>query len=534
MPSEKTENFILSEPPVRYESDFSEKSDARVWERQQSRDQVLDRDQDQDQATGTNPDIAASGLNAGYVPISSLRKAQRLWKNSSVHQRVKILRRFRKQIAEEVETWTQTVAAERQRCEVEVLTSEVLPFIEAIRYLEQNLKALLKPEKLGWRGRPLWLSLCHSEIRRDPLGVVLILAPSNYPLLLAGVQCIQALAAGNAVIWKPAERCSESAWLVQKGLEKAGIWPDLVSVIHPSLDSGKAALHAGPDHVVLTGSHSTGRSVIKTLSEESHFSTTFELSGCDAMYVRSDADLQMAARALGFGMRLNQGRTCIAPRRIFVHAEIAREWKLLVAEQIRSIPRQELTTDQDRLYREWIQSAVKDGASPIVGSCQGVDPITAPLLLDHGNVDMELAQNDVFAPVSLLISVRTDEEFLELQDQCNYRLGASIFSRDVAAAKRLAQKMNVGTVTINDLIAPTADPRIPFGGRGLSGHGVTRGKEGFLAMTQPKVITATRSKFRPHFDPVDPKMKAPLYRFVQWLHGSWIQFAKKDSHKPTR
>lgn len=519
MPSEKTDYFTMPEPQVRAEGVFSESLDS------QDMDQVPS--QDQNQWPPSQGDFLNSNLNAGYVPVSTLRKAQGLWKTSSVQQRVRILRRFRKEIAREIEKWTQTVAAERQRSEVEALTSEVLPFLESIRFLERNLKTFLKPEKLGWVGRPIWLSLCRSEIHRDPLGVVLILAPSNYPLLLAGVQCIQAIATGNAVIWKPAAGCSKSAWLVQKGLEKAGIWPDLISVIHPSLESGKAALHAGPDHVVLTGSHATGRAVMKSLSDESRFSTTFELSGCDAMYVRSDADLRMAARALVFGMQLNQGRTCIAPRRIFIHAEIAKEWKLMVAEQLRSIPSQELTVGQDRLYREWIQSAIQEGASPIVGSCDVGKPVSVPLLLDHGNVDMSLAHNDVFAPVSLCISVRTDEEFLELQDQCDYRLGASIFSRDLAISKMLAQKMNVGTVTINDLIAPTADPRIPFGGRGLSGHGVTRGKEGLLAMTQPKVITATRSKFRPHFDPVTARMKAPFYRFVKLLHGDWINITKK-------
>ena len=139
---------------------------------------------------------------------------------------------------------------------------------------------------------------------------------------------------------------------------------------------------------------------------------------------------------------------------------------------------------------------------------------------------MELAKRDVFAPVATLISVSSDSAFLEAQSGCPYALGASIFTRDPSAANSLAKSLKVGTVTINDLIAPTADPRLPFGGCAHSGHGVTRGREGLLALTHPKVITRTRSKLRPHYDKIPEKQTSMLYRVVRALHGQWLSKKK--------
>ena len=122
-------------------------------------------------------------------------------------------------------------------------------------------------------------------------------------------------------------------------------------------------------------------------------------------------------------------------------------------------------------------------------------------------------------PLAVLTTVRDDEEALQRIADCPYALGASVFSRDTRAAEQLASRIRAGVVVINDLIAPTADPRLPFGGRGRSGFGVTRGAEGLLEMTVPRVITRRAGTARPHYAPLR-KSDAPIFAaFAQLAHG---------------
>ena len=183
------------------------------------------------------------------------------------------------------------------------------------------------------------------------------------------------------------------------------------------------------------------------------------------MYVRGDADLPLGAKALIFGLTLNHGRTCLAPKRIFVQEGALRSFEALLAEEFKKLPVSVFQPLSSARHQGWINEAVHAGAKILLcGSHYGIDSLKSPVILTNGSPTMELAKRDVFAPVATLISVSSDSAFLEAQSGCPYALGASIFTRDPSAANSLAKSLKVGTVTINDLIAPTADPRLPFGG----------------------------------------------------------------------
>ena len=353
------------------------------------------------------------------------------------------------------------------------------------------------------------------------------MAPSNYPLMLAGAQAAQALVAGNGVLFKPAEGHRGCSELLQKTALEAGFPQGIFELLDESVASAKAALAANPDHVILTGGHETGQLVAQELAKGHTFSTTFELSGCDAMYVRNDADMSLAVKALIFGLTLNHGRTCLAPKRIFVQEAALQSFEALLAEEFKKLPASIFQPLSSARHQGWINEAVHAGAKILLcGSHDGSDNLQSPVILTNGSPIMELAKRDVFAPVVTLISVSSDSAFLEAQSGCPYALGASIFTRDLSVANSLARSLKVGTVTINDLIAPTADPRLPFGGCAHSGHGVTRGREGLLALTHPKVITRTRSKLRPHYDKIPENQTSMLYRVVRALHGQWLSKKK--------
>lgn len=454
----------------------------------------------------------------GQSAARSAAVAQRAWAGTTLKQRRILLRNFRVLLAENGERLAVASALPRLRPTAEALTAEVIPLADACKFLERQSARLLGPRKLGRAGRPAWLNGVQTEIHREPLGVVLVIAPSNYPLFIPGVQVLQALAAGNAVLLKPGNHGTAAALALSELLRHAGLDHHLVQVLPESIDSVNGALDAGVAKVILTGSANTGAAVLAELAPRL-IPATMELSGCDAVFVLADADLDLATRALTFGLRLNQGATCIAPRRVFVHCSVATEFEgrlaaALAADNAPTIP---LPLRSD--IRRSLEDALARGAHLISGKLIPTGEAIAPFVVAGATNAMSLLHEDLFAPLMSLVTVADDHEAIELSRQCPYALGATVFSRDELSAREFAQRIRAGLVIINDVIAPSADPRIPFGGRGLSGFGVTRGAEGLLEMTSPKVVSVRRSRFLPHLDAPGEQDQSLFQNFLLLVHG---------------
>ncbi len=170
------------------------------------------------------------------------------------------------------------------RSVADTLVSEVLPLAEACRFLEREARWILAPQRLSTHARPFWLRRVTAETRREPLGVVLIIAPANYPLFLPGVQALQALAAGNAVLWKPAAGGMAAAEALRDVLVGCGLDPALLQLLDESPQAAADAIAAGVDKVFLTGSAATGTAVLSQLAAH-RTPAVMELSGCDAVFV---------------------------------------------------------------------------------------------------------------------------------------------------------------------------------------------------------------------------------------------------------
>ncbi|MEM8997536.1 MAG: aldehyde dehydrogenase family protein, partial [Acidobacteriota bacterium] len=395
----------------------------------------------------------------------------------------------------------------------ETLTAEVLPLLDACRFLERRARPLLAPRRPGLRGRPAWLVGSRLEIHRDPLGVVLVIGPSNYPILLAGVQLLQALVAGNAVVVKPGRDGFAAMRLLADLLADSGLPKDVLHVLPEDVEGAVSALEEGVDKVVLTGSRGTGRAVMRRLAETAT-PAVMELSGCDAVIVRADADLSMAADAVAFGMHLNGGFTCIAPRRLLVDRSVAESFVGELGRRLAGRDSTDLPADTaDALARD-VEAALARGGRVLAG---GVDPVKPLLLAGVSERDM-LRIADIPAPCAAVFEISGDDEALERVSAGRFRLGVSIFGAP-RASRALARRVDAGVVVVNDVIVPTADPRAPFGGRGASGFGVTRGAEGLLEMTATKTLIQRSGRLRPHYDPVG-EADAPLFEsFIQLCHG---------------
>ena len=445
------------------------------------------------------------------IAIDAVRAAQRVWKAVSVRQRLGVVGRFRELLAEN----PAAICVPMHRPPAETLAAEVLPLLDACRFLERDAGRLLVPRRVGsWR-RPLWLWGVRSEVRREPFGVVLIVGPGNYPLLLPGVQALQALTAGNAVLLKPAPGGRAVADAFSELVARAGLPAGLLTVLPETVDSVAEALAAGVDKVVLTGSAGVGRQVLSQLADHL-IPATMELSGCDAMFVLPDADLELVSKALAFGLRWNGSATCIAPRRVFVVADRASDLERCLVQRLAATAPAADHSAAARRAGALIREALTEGARLAAGSVLA-DGIT-PCVVADARPTMRLLQEEVFAPVVTLAAVADASAALQLAQASPYGLGATVFGHP-AAAWRLAADVQAGSVVVNDVIVPTVDPRLPFGGRGASGFGVTRGAEGLLEMTTVKVISERRGRLRAHLEPPPPDAAELFASYIRAVHG---------------
>jgi acyl-CoA reductase-like NAD-dependent aldehyde dehydrogenase len=454
--------------------------------------------------TGTDTEIDGS--------LRAARAAAGRWRETPIPARLDIIRRARRVLAARGLSVAATLGDRRPVADT--LTAELLPLLAAARFLERSAARLLAPRRLRG-GRPLWMLGITAAIHREPCGVVLIIAPSNYPLFLPGAQLLQALAAGNAVCVKPAPGCASPLRALAAILAEAGLPEGVLQLLEESAATGAAAVAAGFDRILLTGSAETGRAVLAAAAP-GLTPATMELSGNDAVLVLPGADLAVVAAALAYGLRLNSGATCIAPRRVFVIRAQAEALALALLDRVAGLALSPTPPAVAARLDGLMTEALSQGARLLSGPAAAGG--TAPVILGDARPEMRLLQEDVFAPWLAFVPVDSMEAAVAALGLCPYALGASIFGPE-AEARALARRVPAGSVCINDLIMPTADPRLPFGGRGRSGFGVTRGAEGLLEMTVVKTVSLRRGAFRPHLAPGGPGDAARYATLIALLYA---------------
>ena len=472
----------------------------------------------------------APGHAASYSSPST-HDAQLLWAARPLRARLAVLRRARHLLARRTAELCAAIPTTLARNPADTLITELLPLLDACRFLEREATNVLRTRHLGRRGLPWWLGTLSSSIERVPLGQILVIAPANYPLFLPGVQTLQALAAGNAVVWKPGAGGRSVAEIVAATLCEAGLPIDLLTVTDDTPEAAREAIAghitgAPPDKVILTGSFDTGRDVLHLLAE-SAIPCVAELSGCDSVIALPSADLDRLAAALAFGMRLNGSATCMAPRRLFLlnFTQARRDtlFDLLrtAFSQIPPIPAQPQTAQRlDTLLR----AAHHEGATVFGGLLpSGTGQHIAPTLVTNATPHLALTQADLFAPVLSVLEVPDHEALLAADAACPYALTSAIFG-DERDARTLVPHLHARTILINDLIVPTADPRLPFTGRGRSGFGSTRGAEGLLEMTSPRSTVLRRGSTARQYQPTGPAHIPFFEGMIRFSHAAtWKQ-----------
>ncbi|WP_157477289.1 aldehyde dehydrogenase family protein [Granulicella tundricola] len=443
---------------------------------------------------------------------------QALWSARPLRERLSVLRAGRLGLARKTDALVSAISTELARTRADSMVAEVLPLLAACRFLEREAGEILKTRRLGRRGLPFWLAGVESSVERVALGRVLVIGPENYPLFLPGVQVLQALAAGNAVVWKPGAGGRDVAEIFADVMERAGLPDGLLTVTDESVEAGVSAMRGGVDKVFFTGSGASGRAVMRAAAETAT-PVVAELSGCDAVIVLPSANVERVVAALLFGMRLNGSATCMAPRRLML---VGGGHERLVARLTDAFAAMDGVVVRDSV-REQLRGLVEEAKSAgavVHGDVR--DVFMKPLLVTRARPEMQLAQTDVFAPVLTVMEFGDVGAMLEADRACPFGLTAAVFGDEVEAT-RVGARMKVGTLLINDLIVPTADPRVPFGGRRGSGFGVTRGAEGLLEMTAVKTVLVRRGKGLRQYVPTTDTHENLFGGVIEMEHGDGLR-----------
>jgi acyl-CoA reductase-like NAD-dependent aldehyde dehydrogenase len=458
------------------------------------------------------------------------RQQQHAWAAKPVKERLRHIHQLRTALVTDHPRLCAAVEQDIGRPVDATLALEILGLAATCKFVERRAAKLLKPRKVPLSDRPVWLMGQRDTVHRRPRGVIGIIGTWNYPLWLNGVQILMALVAGNAVIWKPSEVAPQSAEALWEWLQRAGLPEGLLVRLPGTREAGKQLTDADIDHLIFTGHANTGRILAEHLGKRL-ISSTLELSGCDAEFVLDDADVNLAAKAAWFAATVNNGQTCLAVRRAFVDRKLYQPFlDALKPLAETAMPVKLAMPAQAEQAEQLIKEATNRGARVLAETNGTSVEGFKPTVVVDVQPEMAICRKDSFAPIMAVIPYDTLAEAVAASKQCEYHLAASIFTSQPQRALALAEELQVGMVTINDVIAPMGHPATPFGGNKLSGWGVTQGAEGLLEMTVPQVVSVKSGSWRPHYDPPGSSKITSgktIAALLQWSHGAtWWQRLK--------
>ena len=323
---------------------------------------------------------------------------------------------------------------------------------------------------------------------REPVGVILGIAPWNAPVILGCRAIATPLACGNPVILKASERCPRTHGIIIEAFEAAGFPPGVVNLVTNAPEDAAAVVGALIDHpavrrINFTGSTAVGRIVARRAAE--HLKPVLlELGGKAPLIVLEDADLDEAVKAAAFGAFLNAGQICMSTERIIVVDAVADEFARQLAEKAAAMPAPAVGDQVDRAAEESARALIDDAVS------QGARAIASgpATVIDGITPTMRLYRDESFAPVVGIIRAKDEEEAIRIANDSEYGLAAAVFTRDSARGLGVARRIRSGICHVN---GPTVhdEAQMPFGGVGASGYGRFGGKAAIDAFTELRSIT---------------------------------------------
>ncbi|MDA8433272.1 MAG: NAD-dependent succinate-semialdehyde dehydrogenase [Nitrospiraceae bacterium] len=405
--------------------------------------------------------------------IGRSRRVFSEWRGLPVRERARYVKRLGDQLKAEKRRYAEIMTREMGKA-IRESVAEVEKCAWLCDYYAENGERFLEPEEIGTEAK-------RSYVMFQPLGIVLAVMPWNFPFWQAFRFGIPAVTAGNVVVLKHASNVPMCALAIEEAFTKAGFPGNVFKTL---LISAKDALKLidedKVDAVSLTGSNQAGEEVgahagrkIKNL--------VLELGGSDPFIVLDDADVEKAGRVAVTARMINSGQSCIAAKRFIVMEEIAEEFKKVFLGRLKELkigdPMDETTDVGPVAKREILdtlneqrENAKAKGAEILqAGHSFSKGLFFSPCVISNPNPQMRIMTEEVFGPIAPVIVVRDEDEAVRIANDTPFGLGASVWSRDLKRAERIAERIDAGCIAINDMVK--SDPRLPFGGVKKSGVG---------------------------------------------------------------
>lgn len=447
---------------------------------------------------GEIPAVSPSAVSAA---IERARDAQPAWAAQSPAERSAVLDRFADLVEEHKEALLDLIQLETGKARKHA-AEELLDPITNADYYAEELPSLVA----SVRRRPAFPLVTSAHVEYDPVGVVGIISPWNYPLGLSFVDAIPALAAGNAIVLKPDEKTPFTALRLAELLFEAGLPEAVCQVVTGDGPVVGDAVIQDVDYVTFTGSSETGR-IVAAKAGEHLVDCSMELGGKNPMLVLEDADIDMTARGATQACFTNAGQLCIGMERIYVAASIFDDFLDAFIRETQSLT---LGADfgydadvgslinQDQLDRvhEHVEDARDKGATVECGGRKRTDVgpyFYEPTILTDVPGDSLAACEETFGPVVRVEPVSSTEEAINRANDTSYGLNASVWTSDTERGQAVASEINSGTVCINDgFVVGYVTMDAPMGGVGDSGIGRRHGPEGLKRYLEPKTVATSR------------------------------------------
>ena len=449
----------------------------------------------------------ATGEEIGRVPLTlpeevaravdRARAAQTAWAAKPFGARGRVIMRARKIVLKELDEIALLISRETGKPIAEAITMELTTSIDLMQFYARKAESFLQRERIniglyGWMGRTSYLVY-------KPVGVVGIISPWNFPWATPLDEVVMALMAGNAVVLKPSELTPLTALKIKEALDRAGLPEGLLQVVTGDGSTGAALIGAGVNKIMFTGSVATGRRVAEAAANYL-IPVVLELGGKDPMIVLEDADIENAARGAIWGAFANSGQCCAAVERCYVHESIAQKFTDQVVAETKRLQQSgdrqgdigSMSSEQQlRTVERHVYEATARGAVALTGGERTPDvtgPFFPPTVLTNVNHEMDVMREETFGPVLPIMTFRTDDEAVRLANDSVYGLTASVWTKDLARGKRLAEQIDAGTVTLNEVLYTHGIAQTPWGGVKQSGFGRTHGRAGLLELVNQQHI----------------------------------------------
>jgi len=460
----------------------------------------------------------ATGEEIGRVPNASAetventveksRRAFQMWRETSYRHRAKFIMKTREIILSEMDEIARLVSDESGKPVAEAFSAEISPTLDLMQYFARNAQKILKPEKINI-GQFKFLGRS-SKIIYKPLGVVGIISPWNFPLAIPLGEVVMALMAGNTVVLKPSELTPLVGLKIGEIFEKAGLPENVLQVVTGDGKTGAALVEADVNKIMFTGSVATGKKIAenaaKTLTP-----VVLELGGKDPMIIFADANLEAASSAAVWGAFTNSGQACSSVERLYVEKSIAEKFTNLVVEKtvkLRQNLGSEETTDvgamvsenQLKIVEDHVADFEKSGAKILTGGRRNENfqgTFFQPTVIADTNNSMRGMREETFGPTLPIAVFATEKEAVELANDSDFGLTASVWTSDISKGKRIAEKIMAGTVMVNEVLYTHGIGQTPWGGFKQSGYGRTHGKLGLLELVAPQHIHVNRNTLLP-------------------------------------